>query len=136
MITLVNRQILHWSKLKAFAFELTLTQIFEKLFYLFPKQALVFTYLQYKLFKNTVGKGEIAHNEQFLLFPQSFLSFRRTFCYFHQIQNCRVQTLSVWNCLKSVVWERVKMGRKHIWKRRKHKLPAFSSFPTIFQKPL
>ena len=25
--------------------------------------------LQYKSFENTVGKGEIAHNEQFLLFP-------------------------------------------------------------------
>ena len=24
-------------------------------------------------FENTVGKGEIAHNEQFLLFPQCFL---------------------------------------------------------------
>ena len=26
-----------------------------------------------KPFENTVGKGEIAHNEQFLLFPQCFL---------------------------------------------------------------
>jgi hypothetical protein len=26
-----------------------------------------------KLFENTVGKGEIARNEQFLLFPQWFL---------------------------------------------------------------
>ena len=26
-----------------------------------------------KSFKNTVGKGEIAHNEQFLLFRQCFL---------------------------------------------------------------
>ena len=34
-----------------------------------PKQALVFTCLQYKSFENTVGKGEIARNEQFLLFP-------------------------------------------------------------------
>ena len=48
---------------------------------LFPKQALVFTCLQYKSFENTVGKGDIAHNEQFLLFPQfsfhleSFLPF-------------------------------------------------------------
>ena len=38
-----------------------------------PKQALVFTCLQYKSFKNTVGKGEIARNEQFLHFRQSFL---------------------------------------------------------------
>ena len=30
-----------------------------------PKQALVFTCLQNKPFENNVGKGEIAHNEQF-----------------------------------------------------------------------
>ena len=36
------------------------------------KQALVFTCLHYKSFENTVGKGEIARNEQFLLFPQFF----------------------------------------------------------------
>ena len=35
------------------------------------KQALVFTCLQYKPFENTVGKGKIAPNEQFLLFPHS-----------------------------------------------------------------
>ena len=40
----------------------------------FPKQALVFTCLQCKSFENTAGKGEIACYEQFLLFPQSFLS--------------------------------------------------------------
>ena len=28
---------------------------------------------QQTAFKNIVGKGEIAHNEQFLLFPQCFL---------------------------------------------------------------
>ena len=32
-----------------------------------------FTCLQYKPFKSTVRKGEIARNEQFLLFPQCFL---------------------------------------------------------------
>ena len=47
----------------------------------FPKQAVVFTCLQYKSFENTMGKGEIAHYEQFLLFPvfpthlEKFLSF-------------------------------------------------------------
>ena len=35
----------------------------------FPKQALVFTCLQYKSLKSTAGKGEIARNDQFLLFP-------------------------------------------------------------------
>ena len=37
--------------------------------YPFPKQAMVFMCLKYKSFENTGGKGEIAHNEQFLLFP-------------------------------------------------------------------
>ena len=38
-------------------------------FYPFLKQALVFTCRQYKSLENTVGKGEIARNEQFPLFP-------------------------------------------------------------------
>ena len=41
--------------------------------------SLVFTCLQYKSFENTVGKGEIAHNEQFLFFPQCFLSILENF---------------------------------------------------------
>ena len=61
-----------------------------------------------KSFENTVGKGEIAHNEQFLLFPQCFLSILENFLPFHQTQNCHLQTLSVWYSLKFVVWERVK----------------------------
>ena len=31
--------------------------------------------LQYKSYENTMGKGEIAHNEQFFLFPQFFHPF-------------------------------------------------------------
>ena len=49
----------------------------------FPKQALVFTCLQYKSSEITVGKGEIAHNKQFLLFPQPFLPYWRPLCLFH-----------------------------------------------------
>ena len=75
----------------------------------FPKQALVFTCLQYKSFENTVGKGEIARSEQFLVFPQYFLSFRTTFCHFHQLYNCRLQSLSIRKSLKFVAWERVKL---------------------------
>ena len=41
----------------------------KKSFEPFPKQALVFTCLQYKSSVNTMEKGEIARNEQFLLFP-------------------------------------------------------------------
>ena len=44
-----------------------------KCFYPFPKQALVFTCLKYKPFGDNVEKGQIAYNEQFLLFPQCFL---------------------------------------------------------------
>ena len=38
-----------------------------------------------KPFENTVGKGEIARNKQFLLFPQCFLPVWITFCHFCQI---------------------------------------------------
>ena len=51
-----------------------------------PNQALVFTCLHYKSFENTVGTGEIARNEQFLLFPQCFLSVGEL-CHFHQMSN-------------------------------------------------
>ena len=38
-----------------------------------------------KPFENTVGKEEIAHNKQFLLFPQCFPPVWITFCHFRQI---------------------------------------------------
>ena len=44
-----------------------------------------FTWLKYKSFENTVGKGEIACDEQFLLFPHCFLPVWRTFFHFHGI---------------------------------------------------
>ena len=37
---------------------------------------------------------------------QRFLPFLRTLCYFHQILNFCLQTLSVWKSLKFVVWEK------------------------------
>ena len=76
----------------------------------FPNKHLVFTFLQYKSFGNTVGKGEIARNEQFLLFPQCFLPVWRSFCHFHQIGQCRLQPLSVLKSLKFVVLEMVKLS--------------------------
>ena len=41
--------------------------------------------LQYKSLKNTVGKGEIAHNEQFLLFSQFFSTCLKSFLPFSTI---------------------------------------------------
>ena len=89
----------------------------------FHKQTLVFTCLQYKSFKKTWGKGEIARNEQFLLFPQCFLPVWRTFFLFHQIRNCHLQTLSVWKSLRFVLWEKVKgpfymMIQLVVWQKR------------------
>ena len=89
------------------------TQWFNR-FKTFPKQALVFTCLQYKYFENTVGRGEIARYEQFLLFPQRFLLVWRTFCYFNQALNCCLRTLSVWKSLEFVVWERL-IGYFHLF---------------------
>ena len=61
------------------------SEILDDKIYPFPKQALVFICLLYKSFKNTVDKGEIACKEQFLLYPQNFLSVLGTFCHLHQI---------------------------------------------------
>ena len=69
-----------------------------------PTQWHLLTPLGNKPFENTGGKGEIARNEQFLLFPQCFLSIWRTFCYLHKIKNSRLQTVSVWKSLEFVVW--------------------------------
>ena len=63
-----------------------------------------FTCLLYKSFENIAGKKEIARDEQFLLFLQCFLPIQIDFCHFHQIENCRLQTLSVWTSPKFVVW--------------------------------
>ena len=52
----------------------------------FPKQALVFTCLPDKSFENTEGKGEIACNEQFLLFPQHFYLFGELSAIFNKFE--------------------------------------------------
>ena len=54
------------------SFDITLYWIREYLFSLTLSQTIT---LQYKSFENTVGKGEIDRNEQFLLFPQCFPPF-------------------------------------------------------------
>ena len=66
-----------------------------------------FSRVCYTSLENTVGKGEIARNKQFLFFPQLLLTFWIIFSHVYQIPNCCLQTLSVWKSLKFVVWERV-----------------------------
>ena len=66
-----------------------------------------------QVFENTVEKGEIARNEQFLLFPQCFLPVWRTFCHFHQM-SFSLNSFSLEES-KFFVWERVK-DRDHHFK--------------------
>ena len=73
---------------------------------------LVLTCLHYKSFENTVWKGEIACNEQFLLFSKCFRIVWKTFCHVHQIWNWNLQTISVWKSLKFVLWKWVKNVKK------------------------
>ena len=51
----------------------------------FPNQVLVLTCLQNT--KNAMGKGEIAHNKQFVIFSQCFftLSFSKELTLYHTI---------------------------------------------------
>ena len=66
-----------WSKLKTFADDkINVT-------YPIPTQSHLLTPLGNMPFENTVGKGEIARYQQFLLYPLCFLPIYRTFCYFH-----------------------------------------------------
>ena len=61
-----------------------------------------------QVFENTMEKGDLAPNKQFLLSPQRFQHIWRSLNQFHQIKNSRLQTFSVWKHLKFVVWESVK----------------------------
>ena len=71
------------------------------------QKSLGFNMSAVKVFWKHCGKGEIAHDEQFLLFPQCFLPFWITFHHFHQTWNCHLQNLSFWESLRFVVLERV-----------------------------
>ena len=42
-------------------------------------------FYMYTSFENTLGKSEIARDEQFLLFPQCFQPIWRPICHFHPI---------------------------------------------------
>ena len=70
---------------------MTIEEVEEQIFFFFnrfPKMSLL---LHVCTTENTVGKGEIAHNKQFLFFSKCFLPFWRTVCHIH----CRLQSFSV-----------------------------------------
>ena len=68
----------------------------------FPNKSWFLPVCSTSLFENTVGKGEIARNEQFLLFPLCFLPFWRTYCQFHEIVVCK---LLDWTSLNLSFWK-------------------------------
>ena len=57
--------------------------------------------------KHCGEKEEMLVPSSFFFFPTVFSNLLENFCYFHQIWNCRLQTLSVWKILKFVIWERL-----------------------------
>ena len=61
-------------------------------------------------FENTVGKGEIAHYEQFLLFSQCFLPVLDNFLPFSSNLNMSSANSFSLEESKIVVWERVNSG--------------------------
>ena len=74
-----------------------------------PREAVVFTCLQDKSFENTVGKGEIARNEQFLLFPQWFSTLLENLLPFSfNLELSFANSFSLEKS-KSVLWERVNL---------------------------
>ena len=77
-------------------------------FNLFPNMPWFLRVCSTCLLKKQLEKENLLVTSNFSLFPQCFLPILGTFGHFHQICNCRLQTLSVWKRLKFVVWERVK----------------------------
>ena len=61
-------------------------------------------------FQNTVGKGEIACNKQFLLFPQCLFTHLYNFVPFSSKSELSLANSFSFNESKFVVWERVKVS--------------------------
>ena len=78
-----------------------------------------------------MGKGEIARNKQFLLFPQCFLPVWRIFFLFHQIWNSRLQDLSLWKSLKD---NKQLIFQWNNWKHSAKGRRCFSLQSTCIQK--
>ena len=71
------------------------------------KSPVFFRVCSSSLLKTLWENGKLLIMSNFSFFPPCFLPVWKTFYHFYQIQNCRLQTLSVWKGLKFVVWERI-----------------------------
>ena len=74
----------------------------------FPNKPWFLRVCSISLLKTLWEKEKLLVTSNFSFSHSVFYPFWTTFFHFHQIQNCRLQTLSVWKSLKFVVWERVK----------------------------
>ena len=75
-------------------------------FYHFPNRRWLLQVCSISLLK-TLRKRRSCSLRAISPFPTVFSTSLRIFCYFHSIQNFRLQSLSVWKNLKFVVWESV-----------------------------
>ena len=81
---LPNDKLLDMTKLKAFVDD-KLNVVTLHFFLTLSQASLGFYVSAVQVFENSLGKGEIVGNKQFLLFPQRFLPFCTIFHHFHQI---------------------------------------------------
>ena len=98
----------------------------------FPNKPWFLRVCSISLFENTVEKGEIARNEQFLHLPQCFLPIWITFCHFRQIWNCCLQILLVWKSVKCCVWEWVNMTR--MFQRKSIQSDTNDTISTVYKR--
>ena len=102
-------------------------------------------YERYMAVENTVRKGEIACNKQFLLFSQCFLPYMSLIFHFKCTLKCHLKFVSVWTSLKFC---HLVMGLKFCYLgngslerkkknivRSKRYLPDFYTFSTNFSFP-
>ena len=75
----------------------------------FPNKPRFLHFCRTSPLKTLLRKEKLLVSRNFSFSCSVFLSFWRTFCQLHQIQNCRLQTLSIWTSLKFVVSERHKL---------------------------
>ena len=74
----------------------------------FPNKLWFLRLCSSSLLKTLWKKEKLLVTSNFSFSHSVFYPFGWTFCHFHPIWYCRLQTLSVWKSLKFVVWERVK----------------------------
>ena len=79
----------------------------------FPNKPRFLRVCSTSLLKTLLEKEKLLIMSNFFFSNSVFYQYGKFFYHFHQIQNCCLQTLSVWKSLKFVVWEWVKELTNH-----------------------